>query len=158
MLSNAEIDLILRLIAAAVCGAALGWEREAKNKAAGLRTHMLVCLGAATFTTLGTEIGAGNNDPVRVIQGVATGIGFLGAGQIMHTRRGIEGLTTAAAIWLAGAVGVACGIGRYPVAVAAVVLGLATLAVVMHLEGKQKKPPAPPLESTTRPKQARAAE
>lgn len=139
MPAGIEFEPVLRLLAAMLCGAMLGWEREAAQKAAGLRTHMLVCLGAATFTTLGRALAGadgGNDDPTRVIQGVATGIGFLGAGQILQNRDRVRGLTTAAGIWLVGAVGVACGVGEYVVAVSAVVLGLTTLSIVRKLEEK----------------------
>jgi putative Mg2+ transporter-C (MgtC) family protein len=132
-----ELEIVLRLLAATACGVVLGWEREAQRKAAGLRTHMLVCLGAATFTALGaamTRDGGSEADPVRVIQGVATGIGFLGAGQIFRAHDTVHGLTTAAGIWLVGAVGVACGVGQYLIAVFAVLLGFVTLAVVARVE------------------------
>jgi putative Mg2+ transporter-C (MgtC) family protein len=100
---------------------------------------MLVSLGAATFTALGkglSGVDEGNDDPTRVIQGIATGIGFLGAGQILQNKDRIRGLTTAAGIWLVGAVGVACGVGLYTIAVTAVVLGLTTLSIVRRIEEK----------------------
>jgi len=137
-----DLDAAFRLIAATAFGAALGWEREAHRKAAGLRTHMLVALGAATLIVLGTglaETRAGTMDPIRVIQGVAAGIGFLGAGQILQSEDRVRGLTTAAGIWLVGAVGVACGMGHYLIAFTAVVLGLLTLSVVNWLEGRLLK-------------------
>jgi putative Mg2+ transporter-C (MgtC) family protein len=134
MPSFLDYDVIVRLLAACICGGVLGWEREAKEKAAGLRTHMLICLGAATFTALGEAMAVGDGDPVRVIQGVATGIGFLGAGQILQRGNNVTGLTTAAGIWLVGAVGVACGVGQYVIALCAVVLGVTTLALLHRLE------------------------
>lgn len=127
------------LALATMLGAVLGWERELHEKTAGLRTHMMVCLGSATFTilaaglassTIGDEV-----DPSRAVQGVATGIGFLGAGQILQARGNVRGLTTAAGIWVTGAIGVACGLGEIAVAVAAVALALVILVVVGRIEG-----------------------
>jgi putative Mg2+ transporter-C (MgtC) family protein len=120
----------LRLLAAITLGAAIGWERERRHRWAGLRTHMLVTLAAAAFTILGIEMAVGSDgDPTRVVQGIATGIGFLGAGTIlkMPERRRIEGLTTASGIWTAAAVGVAVGAGRL---LLAVVLSLLTVVVL----------------------------
>jgi putative Mg2+ transporter-C (MgtC) family protein len=139
MLTGLDLTYIVQLLTATACGAALGWEREAQHKAAGLRTHMLVSLGAATFTAVGTALArmdGSEGDVTRVIQGVSAGIGFLGAGQILQNKDRIRGLTTAANIWLVGAVGVACGVGEYVIAVVAVALGLTTLSLVRKIEEK----------------------
>ncbi|MET0216069.1 MAG: MgtC/SapB family protein [Vicinamibacterales bacterium] len=104
----------LRLVVAAVLGGLIGAEREWVGKAAGLRTHMMVSLGAALFVLVPIETGIGEGDMTRVIQGIATGIGFIGAGTILKRADAnqIQGLTTAATIWLTGAVGIAVGAGQ----------------------------------------------
>jgi putative Mg2+ transporter-C (MgtC) family protein len=104
----------LRLVVAAVLGGLIGAEREWVGKAAGLRTHMMVSLGAALFVLVPIETGIGEGDMTRVIQGIATGIGFIGAGTILKRADTdqIQGLTTAATIWLTGAVGIAVGAGQ----------------------------------------------
>ena len=106
--------VVIRVIAAALLGALLGWERERAGKPAGLRTHMLVALGAALFVLFPAEAGMAIGDLSRVIQGVATGIGFIGAGTILKRAEAeqVEGLTTAASIWLTGAIGMAVGAGQ----------------------------------------------
>jgi putative Mg2+ transporter-C (MgtC) family protein len=102
-----------RLIAAAVLGGLVGAERESVGKAAGLRTHMLVSLGAAMFVLAPATAGLGAGDVGRIIQGIAAGIGFIGAGTILKRadREEIQGLTTAAGIWLTAAIGVAVAVG-----------------------------------------------
>jgi putative Mg2+ transporter-C (MgtC) family protein len=104
----------LRLVVAAVLGGLIGAEREWVGKAAGLRTHMMVSLGAALFVLVPIETGIGEGDMTRVIQGIATGIGFIGAGTILKRADAnqIQGLTTAATIWVTGAVGIAVGAGQ----------------------------------------------
>lgn len=118
----------IKLVLAAVLGGAIGWERERKGKAAGLRTHMLVSVGAALFVMAPLEAGVPLSDITRVMQGVAAGIGFVGAGAIlkMSDHGQVVGLTTAAGIWMTAAVGMAVGAGR----VWLPVLG-ATIAVVI---------------------------
>lgn len=107
-------DVALRLAGAAVLGGVMGLEREWLQKPAGLRTHMLVALGSAMFVLAPREVGMDGADLSRVMQGVATGVGFIGAGTILKvaSARRIEGLTTAASLWLAAAVGLAVGAGR----------------------------------------------
>jgi putative Mg2+ transporter-C (MgtC) family protein len=106
--------VVVRVVVAAMLGALLGWERERAGKAAGLRTHMLVALGAALFVLFPAEAGMDIADLSRVIQGVATGIGFIGAGTILKRPESehVEGLTTAASIWLTGAIGMSVGAGQ----------------------------------------------
>ena len=108
------LRVVIRVLVAALLGALLGWERERAGKAAGLRTHMLVALGAALFVLFPAEAGMNIADLSRVIQGVATGIGFIGAGTILKRAESehVEGLTTAASIWLTGAIGMAVGAGQ----------------------------------------------
>ncbi|MFG0276086.1 MAG: MgtC/SapB family protein [Phycisphaerales bacterium] len=129
-------DMLLRLIAAAALPAAIGWDREARRKPAGLRTHMLVGLGAAGFVVIGlsmlerppaSEGDVLTLDPLRLLDGLIGGIGFLGAGSIIQARGRVEGVTTAAGIWSAAAIGAACGVGRYDLALMLTVLA----AIVM---------------------------
>jgi putative Mg2+ transporter-C (MgtC) family protein len=125
-------EVAIRLVVAVVIGGIIGWDRERLNKPAGIRTHMLVSLGSATFTLLGFEVGEHYSkegfDPTRVLQGVVGGIGFLGAGAILQNRGQVSGITTAAGVWVAGALGAAAGVGAYVLALAATVLAFAILA------------------------------
>jgi putative Mg2+ transporter-C (MgtC) family protein len=122
----------VRLLTAVALGGVLGFEREIRGKAAGLRTHMLVALGAALLVVAAIESGMTADALSRVVQGVATGIGFIGAGTILKgTDEGdIKGLTTAASVWLSGAVGLAVGAGRLWIPVAGVLLALVVMAAL----------------------------
>jgi len=108
------IRISVRLIIAAALGGLLGHDRERAGKSAGLRTHMLVSVGAALFVLIPQQAGLSNADISRVTQGVVSGVGFLGAGSIIKKNReeDVDGLTTAAGIWLTAAVGIAAGLGR----------------------------------------------
>jgi putative Mg2+ transporter-C (MgtC) family protein len=123
--------VFLRLTAAVAVGALIGLNRELRNKPAGVRTLALVALGSAVFVlaTIDSTRGGYTDATSRAIQGVITGIGFLGAGSIMRgtTEESIHGLTTAAASWVAAAAGVACGLAAWPLVIAATVLGLVVL-------------------------------
>lgn len=124
--------ILIRMLLAAVLGGLLGYERESKGKAAGIRTHMLVAMGAAMFVLVPELDGMQVADMSRVIQGIVTGIGFLGAGAIVKraSEADVQGLTTAAGIWMTAAIGVACGLGRETTAVLATLLALGVLALV----------------------------
>ena len=106
--------ITLRLLVAAALGGLLGYERESKGKSAGVRTHMLVAIGAALFVLIPQQAGASTADLTRVLQGLIAGVGFLGAGAIILGTKQVEtqGLTTAAGIWVTAAIGVAAGMGR----------------------------------------------
>jgi putative Mg2+ transporter-C (MgtC) family protein len=126
-----QIDLALRLLFAAVLGAVIGYEREIHEHPAGMRTHLLVCLGSAVFTVLSiygfgdpTQQVAGTTDTSRVAAQIVTGIGFLGAGAIIKYGTSVRGLTTAASLWATAAVGMAVGAGWWVVA-------LVTTAIVV---------------------------
>ncbi|NNF64004.1 MAG: MgtC/SapB family protein [Acidimicrobiia bacterium] len=123
-----DLEMIVRVALAAVLGAALGIEREVNHKTAGLRTHTLVAAGAALFTVAGASVSADGTDLTRVAAQVVTGIGFIGAGGMIKTGFTMTGITTAATLWFAGALGVASGFGLYWVAAAA--LAIALLAMV----------------------------
>ncbi len=114
-----DFEIVQRLVLAALIGAVLGFERELRQKSAGLRTNILIALGSAVFTVLSVDIAAGwNADPARIAAQIVTGIGFLGAGAIMRTDRGaIYGLTTAAMVWVNASLGMAAGAGRYRLAI-----------------------------------------
>lgn len=136
------VRLALRLLIAALLGGALGWERERSGKAAGVRTHMLVALGAALFVLIPSHAGISDAEMSRVIQGVVAGIGFLCAGTIIKGRddEDVQGLTTAAGIWLTAAIGVGAGLGREASAVLSTVLAL----LILHWLPKLVRRPAPP--------------
>ena len=139
--------ITIRLILAALLGGILGFEREQKGKAAGLRTHMLVALGAALFVLIPQQAGSSDADLTRVIQGIVAGIGFLGAGSIIKgsAEEDIKGLTTAAGIWLTAAIGVAAGMGRESTAVLSTILAIIILTVASKfsrfLQSREKSDP-----------------
>src|SRR5947209_4271492 len=125
---------IVSLLIAALCGAALGLEREWHRKPAGLRTNTLICMGAALFTMLSIEIGA-PNERGRIASMIVSGIGFLGAGTILHHRRDfVVGLTSAATIWVVAAIGMLAGAEHYRRAVLATILTLAVLVLLRRSE------------------------
>ncbi|MGE0883430.1 MAG: MgtC/SapB family protein [Blastocatellales bacterium] len=104
-------QMLLRLVVAVFVGALVGYERERKGKPAGVRTHGMVCLGAALFTLVSLYGFGPANDPTRVAAMVVSGIGFLGAGAVLHQRESVHGLTTAASLWVTAAMGLAVGVG-----------------------------------------------
>jgi putative Mg2+ transporter-C (MgtC) family protein len=126
--------ITVRLVVAALLGGILGFEREQKGKAAGVRTHMLVALGAALFVLVPQMSGSQADAMSRVVQGVIAGIGFLGAGTILKNREGdeghVRGLTTAAGLWMTAAIGVSAGLGREATAVLSTLLALIILGVM----------------------------
>lgn len=122
--------IVLRLALAALLGGLLGIEREARGKAAGVRTHMLVSMGAALFVLASQQAGIVPADMSRVLQGVIAGVGFLGAGTILKgdVEGRVKGLTTAAGIWMTAAIGVAAGLGNESTAILSTLLTLAIMA------------------------------
>ena len=131
-------QVCLRLLVAVVLGGVLGYERELRGTAAGLRTHMLVALGSALFVLVPLQGGMEVADLSRVLQGVVAGIGFLGAGAIIKLSedKQIKGLTTAASVWLTAAIGVAAGMGREATAVLSTCLALFILLLSHHRASK----------------------
>ena len=129
------LEMALRLLAATLIGASIGLNRDLHGKPTGVRTMGLVGLGSALIVLASGLVG-GNGDATRAVQGIVTGIGFLGAGVIIKAATGdrIHGLTTAASIWLTAALGVTCGLGYWPLALVAAVLGLVVLIVGGPLE------------------------
>ncbi len=133
--------IAVRMLAAVVLCAPIGYEREIHGKAAGSRTHMLVPLASAAFVLIGYELahieharGYGYGDPSRIIQGVITGIGFLGGGAILTSKGNIKGLSTAAGIWGAGAIGIACGAGFFLIAALLAFLIFSILGIIGTIE------------------------
>jgi putative Mg2+ transporter-C (MgtC) family protein len=130
---NTDLEIILRLLLATVLGGVIGFQREKSGKEAGIRTNMLICLGSAIFTVLSIHAFPGS-DPSRIAAGIATGIGFIGAGVILHRTGGtVAGLTTAATIFGVAGIGMASGAGMYFVAPAGTVLMLIIL-LLPHLK------------------------
>lgn len=136
--------VLVRLLAAGFLAMLIGWEREAANKPAGLRTHMLVGLGAAVFYVITIEFALSplkdaeglGVDPTRIFQGIISGIGFLGAGAIIQGRGDVKGLTTGAGIWVSGGIGLACGGGYYLIAAITTIF---TLLVLIFAGWAEKK-------------------
>ena len=137
---------VLRLVTAMLLGGIIGWEREVNARAAGLRTHMLIALAACVFALLAPDLtgfmtdtlpGEGVEiriDPLRLIEAVTAGVAFLAAGSIITGRGTVHGLTTGAGMWMAGAIGLACGIGRPAVAGMATLLALGILSLIRLVE------------------------
>ena len=121
-------EVLLRLVLPVVFGGLIGLEREVVHKPAGVRTHMLVSLGSALFVLVTLETLP--NETARIIAGIATGIGFLGAGTIFRSKSEVHGLTTAASIWAVAGVGIAIGLGYYLMTIIAVVI----ILIVLHLK------------------------
>lgn len=134
VLREMRLDLAGSLLLAVVLGGAVGLEREIKGKPAGLRTNILICVGAALFTQISIDVGQGSGDPGRIAAQIVTGVGFIGAGTILHSRGSISGLTSAATIWLVAAIGVAIGAGMLVEAMGSTVLVLVVLGALAPLE------------------------
>ena len=145
-----NIDFVLRIVAAVILGFLLGLEREMTNKYAGLRTHILVCLGACIFTIIsiygfptfadGDNVivnqATGIRDTGRVAAQIVTGIGFIGAGTVLRHGPMIIGLTTAATLWISAAIGMTCGVGMFDVAVITTIISVAVLTLIRIFEKK----------------------
>jgi putative Mg2+ transporter-C (MgtC) family protein len=128
--------LLVRIGLAVLLGALIGYEREQRESAAGLRTHMLVALGTALFVLVPQQAGLSPADLSRVIQGIVAGVGFLGAGAVIKRAQSgeVHGLTTAAGIWATAAIGIAVGLGREATAIASTVIVVVILGLVLRLE------------------------
>ena len=137
-------DDVISIILATFLGAAIGIERELSGKAAGLRTNVLICLGAAIFTIISKRmVDVTEGSTTRIAAQIVTGVGFLGAGAVIQDRGGVHGLTTAATIWLVASIGMACGAGFYKLAVAStlivIIVLLGLLQLVRFLKRYKKK-------------------
>ncbi|MGE0151053.1 MAG: MgtC/SapB family protein [Reyranellaceae bacterium] len=134
-------DTALRLGLALLCGLVIGIDRELRDKPAGLRTHMLVSLAAASFTLISFDFharliaqGNDNADPIRALEAVVAGVAFLGAGTIIQSREKVRGVTTGAGIWMAGAIGLACGGGMFALAIGLTVAIFLVITVLGWVE------------------------
>ena len=128
---------LLSVILAVVFGAAIGLEREISGKSAGLRTNILICLGAAVFTIISRQMAIGQDPSMtRIAAGIVTGVGFLGAGAIIRDRGGVHGLTTAATIWMVASIGMACGAALHTLAVTSTLIAI----IVLIGLGQAEKP------------------
>jgi len=123
------LEMILRLLLATALGGGIGYQRERAGKSAGLRTHILIALGAALFTVVSIFGFSGAVDPSRVAAGVVAGIGFIGAGVIFRGEEGVAGLTTAACIWITAAIGLAAGAGLYLISIIATLITVGILII-----------------------------
>lgn len=130
------VRFVVRLLAALLAGGIIGWQREASHKAAGLRTHMLVCAGTALFVLAALGVDMQLDALSRVVQGLVTGIGFLGAGAILKVESShqIKGLTTAAGIWMTAAIGVTIGLGQLGTAAIGTALAWLVLSVLVRVD------------------------
>jgi len=138
-LNQSVVPIVLiatKLLVAMVCGGAIGFERELSRKSAGLRTNVLICMGAALYMIVSRHIGGGApyTDPARLAAQVVTGIGFLGAGVILQSRGSITGLTTAATIFIVGAVGITIGEGMFGIAALSTILIIIVLVALRRVE------------------------
>ncbi len=133
-----EMDIIIKLILACICGGLIGYLREREKKAAGLRTHMLVCSGSALLMLVSIYMSTQypGSDAGRIASNVVTGIGFIGAGAIIQAGNSIIGITTAASIWVASAIGLALGCGFYFGAIITCILAIFILKVLHEIEKK----------------------
>lgn len=129
-----HLELLAQLLLAVLLGGAVGIERELKGKPAGLRTNILICMAAVLFTTLSIRLSQGRGDPGRLAAQILTGVGFIGAGTILHTRGAVTGLTSAATIWVVTAIGIALGTRAYVEALGATVLVMLVLAGLGRFE------------------------
>jgi putative Mg2+ transporter-C (MgtC) family protein len=129
-----KLELMLQLGLASLLGGAIGLERELGGKPAGLRTNILICLGSVLYTHLSIAMVGGSTDPTRVAGQIVTGVGFIGAGTILHARGAVVGLTSAATIWVVAAIGVALGSGFYLEGIATTLVVLAVLAGLGRVE------------------------
>jgi putative Mg2+ transporter-C (MgtC) family protein len=125
--SSLRLELLVQLSLAVLLGGVVGLERELKGKPAGLRTNILICIGATLFTTLSIHLAGPHGDPARLAAQILPGVGFIGAGTILHTRGAVTGLTSAATIWVVAAIGVALGSGAYVEAFGTTVLVMVVL-------------------------------
>lgn len=141
-----DSEILLRLGAAAAVGLLLGLDREFRGHAAGLRTHGLICFSAAAMTVstialylqLGSQLGDGRMDPLRIYEAAGGFIGIIGAGLIVFSKGRLHNLTTAANLWLAAVIGIACGAGQWPLVLIGTVISLTMITVLRIVERKAK--------------------
>lgn len=130
---------VIGIVLAALLGSCIGLEREISGKAAGLRTNVLICIGAAAFTIISRQMGADGGSLSRIAAQIVTGVGFLGAGAIIQDRGGVHGLTTAATIWLVAGIGMACGAIYYPLAILTTLIAIVVLTALSRVENSLRR-------------------
>lgn len=140
---DTSTTIVVRVLVAAILGGMVGWEREHKGRAAGLKTHILVSIGSALFVLAPLLSGIDGGDVTRVMQGIVSGIGFLGAGAILKLDKGerVEGLTTAAGVWMTAAIGMAAGMGQEMIALFTTIMALLVVGAVPKLQRSNPKSP-----------------
>jgi putative Mg2+ transporter-C (MgtC) family protein len=137
MIGPFEIEIIIKLVVAAVLGGLVGFEREVHRKPAGMRTHSLVCIGSALFTIM--SISVTGAEPSRIAAGIVTGIGFLGAGMIFTSQDKVRGLTTAAELWVLAAIGLGIGLGFYFASLVTTLIVIFILIPLKYVEKEAKE-------------------
>ena len=125
-----------KLLLAVACASMIGWEREKHEKAAGLRTHILICMGACLLTIVGMKMTPSESpgDLLRIMQGVVTGVGFVGAGAIIRQEGSVKGLTTAAGVWVIAAIGLCIGAGEYMIAIFSTFLTFLVIRYIGYID------------------------
>lgn len=148
-----RLELLGRLLLALVLGSLIGWERERAQKPAGLRTNILICIGATLIADLSVRVAAtsaGTNDAGRIAAQIISGVGFLGAGTIIQGRGSVTGLTTAATLWVVAAIGMAIGLGATTEAIGTTVLVLVALVPLQKLEARAEAGSSEDVDASTR--------
>jgi putative Mg2+ transporter-C (MgtC) family protein len=135
VIASLRLELLVQLSLAVLLGGIIGLDRELRGKPAGLRTNTLICVGAALFTSLSVGMAGAHGDPARVAAQIIPGVGFIGAGTILHTRGSVTGLTSAATIWIVSAIGMALGTHAYVEAIGTTLLVVSVLTGLGYLEG-----------------------
>ena len=140
MLEKIDLSSFLPIIVAVALGGLVGVERELHRKPAGLRTNILICMGAAAFILIARRIGLSQDAISRMTAGIITGVGFIGGGAVLRDRENISGVTTAATIWVVTSVGIACGMQLYDIAIAITLLSLLVLSGMGPLDRRLHGP------------------
>ena len=139
LLDKIDFHTFIPLILAVGLGGLIGIEREVHRKPAGLRTNILICMGAATFMLIAEKMTSDPTSIARLTAGIVTGVGFIGGGAVLRDRNNVYGVTTAATIWVVTSIGIACGMRLYEIAVAVTLLSLLVLAALSPLDKKIHK-------------------
>jgi putative Mg2+ transporter-C (MgtC) family protein len=138
-----HLDVVLRLLVAAICGATVGLQVELRERPGGLRTHMLTTVGATAFCLTGASLANSQNESLRIIQGVASGVGFIGAASVLRDSGRVRGTATAASLWIAAAIGCQAGLGSVVIAIGLAVFTASLNAATVRLEHRWRKVPEP---------------
>lgn len=139
LLEKIDFQTFVPLVVAVILGGLIGLEREIHRKPAGLRTNILICMGAATFMLIAEKMTSDPSSIARLTAGIVTGVGFIGGGAVLRDQANIYGVTTAATIWVVTSIGIACGMRLYAISIAATILSLLVLTVLSPLDKKIHK-------------------